>query len=486
MDLNSTIKVINRFKSKRPLSLLAFNMEGQQIRGAVAHRQNGQVLLDHPIHFDLTVDPLNQDAELVGQEIRNRLNEAGIREKHCLVTLPLQWALTLQTELPDMPAEHEPDFLKLQAEKRFPYPAEDLAITYSRYEVAGKRYATLIAIPKNLVTRVENGLKAAQLKPVSFSLGAAALADLVPDPTAGTLVLTVHDRTVDLLVLLGQQIMILRSLEGVFETQGNETRMVNPDVVAREIRITLGQLPAPLRGIIKHARLFGSTELAKPMLEELAPILNALGLHSDTAAVGLPSNAVGNYDGKGPGIQVLRLAIRHLAGVDPVLEFLPPQLSPWLKLVNRFSSRKLVSVGGSALAVLALFGAVFLWQYVRLSMLQSKWRAIEPDNRMVDATQQKIRKFRPWFDESFQGLTILKQITESFPQEGSVSVKSLEIKGLSVVTCSGVARDNTSLIKTLDQLRTQKQIADLKIVMVRGKSPLQYSFQFRWEGGAAQ
>ncbi len=143
-------------------------------------------------------------------------------------------------------------------------------------------------------------------------------------------------------------------------------------------------------------------------------------------------------------------------------------------------------MGGSALAVLALFGAVFLWQYVRLSMLQSKWRAIEPDNRMVDATQQKIRKFRPWFDESFQGLTILKQITESFPQEGSVSVKSLEIKGLSVVTCSGVARDNTSLIKTLDQLRTQKQIADLKIVMVRGKSPLQYSFQFRWEGGAAQ
>ncbi len=486
MDLNSTIQVINRFKSKRPLSLLAFNMEGQQIRGAVVHRQNGSVVLDHPIHFDLTVDPLNQDVELVGQEIRNRLNEAGIREKHCLVTLPLQWALTLQTELPDMPAEHEPDFLKLQAEKRFPYPAEDLAMTYSRYEVAGKRYATLIAIPRNLITRVESGLKAAQLKPVSFTLGAAALADLTPEPATGTLVLMAHDHSVDLLVLLGKQIMILRSLEGVIASHENASRMVNPDVVAREIRITLGQLPGPLRGIVKHARIFGGDEHTKPMLEELSPILNALGLISDTAVVGLPPSVAGNYAGKSPAVEALRLAINHLGKIDPALEFLPPQLSPWLKLVNRFSSRKLVSVGASALAVLGLFGSLFVWQYVRLGMLQSKWRSIEPDNQVVESTQQKIRKFRPWFDTNFQGLTIMKQLTEAFPQEGSVSVKSMEIKGLSVVTCSGVARDNTSLIKTLDQLRAQKHITDLKVVMVRGKSPLQYSFQFRWEGGVAQ
>ena len=104
----------------------------------------------------------------------------------------------------------------------------------------------------------------------------------------------------------------------------------------------------------------------------------------------------------------------------------------------------------------------------------------------LDDLQQQIRKFRPWFDESFRNLSILRRLTEAFPEDGVVSAKTFEIRDLSSVTCSGVARDNQAFLKMLDQLRATKEIADLKVDQVRGKAPLQFTFNFRWEAGGAQ
>ena len=43
----------------------------------------------------LSLDPLTADPELVGREIRNHLDAAGVRERHCIVAVPLKWALIL-------------------------------------------------------------------------------------------------------------------------------------------------------------------------------------------------------------------------------------------------------------------------------------------------------------------------------------------------------------------------------------------------------
>jgi hypothetical protein len=52
------------------------------------------------------------------------------------------------------------------------------------------------------------------------------------------------------------------------------------------------------------------------------------------------------------------------------------------------------------------------------------------------------------------------------------------------VTCSGVANDNLALLKMLDQLRASKDVRDLKVDNIRGKTPLQFTFNFHWgEGG---
>ena len=64
-----------------------------------------------------------------------------------------------------------------------------------------------------------------------------------------------------------------------------------------------------------------------------------------------------------------------------------------------------------------------------------------------------------------------------------VTAKTLEIRDLSTVTCSGNARDNRAYIALLDELRKAPEVSDLKTEMERGQSPVQFTLNFQWEGG---
>jgi hypothetical protein len=205
-------------------------------------------------------------------------------------------------------------------------------------------------------------------------------------------------------------------------------------------------------------------------------------LHSDNDEFGVQVPPEASFS------SALSLAVRYLARRGTGLEFLPPKVSSWQQFSTRYSSRKLVTAGATAGALALLIVGAFAVQQWQLSDLDSRWSAMAPKKIELDGLQKQIRRFRPWFDDSFRNLTILRKVTEAFPEEGDVTAKALEIRDLASVTCSGVARDNPSFLKMLDQLRATKEVADLKVDNVRGsgKAPLQFSLNFRWEPGGAQ
>jgi len=79
----------------------------------------------------------------------------------------------------------------------------------------------------------------------------------------------------------------------------------------------------------------------------------------------------------------------------------------------------------------------------------------------------------------------LNQLATVFPRRGIVSAKTVEIRDLNSVTCTGTTQDQQSLLKTLETLRKSGNAADIKVDTIRGnKPPLQFTFNFRWvEGG---
>jgi hypothetical protein len=474
---------LKSLKRQNHSSVLGLALDGSRLEGVVLRRANESLELQQSFSVTLSLDPLTADPELVGREIRNHLDAAGVRERHCVVCVPLKWALIVQVELPNIPEADVASFLQIEAERGFPCDVATLRLATSRWRASNqKQYATLIGIPENHLGLLERALQGAKLKTVSFSLGIAALQPPDKDTANGMLALVIGESHVELQITSGGGVAALRALEGALETEGGRT-LLHADVVTRETRITLGQLPAELRETVRRARVFGPSDLAQELAEELEVRLETAGLRMES----VPAYSANEFGVKipadAPVSRAFSLAARHLTGSGAPFEFLRPRITQWQQLATRYSSSRLRMAGATAGAVALLVAFAFLIQQWQLTRLGSRWNAMSAKVTELDGFQQQIRQYRPWFDESFRCLSILRQLTTVFPDDGVVSAKTLEIRDVNVVTCTGIARDNAAFLRTLSQLRAANNVTDLKVDQIRGKSPMQFTFDFHWNEG---
>src|SRR5947209_16456265 len=235
---------LNRNRGKRLSSLLGLALDGSRLDGVVLRRTNGSLQPQQSFSVSLSLDPLTADPELVGREIRNHLDAAGVRERHCVVGLPLKWALTTHVDVPDLAKDDIPGFLQIEAERGFPTDVATLHFSTSLCKApSGKQTAMLVGIPRTHLTMLESALRAAKLKPVSFSLGIVALQPPGAGGSNGVLALAIGENAVGLQVTCGGGVAALRALEGAIEVAAGR-RVLHADHVAREARMPLGPLPA--------------------------------------------------------------------------------------------------------------------------------------------------------------------------------------------------------------------------------------------------
>lgn len=481
----SDSKTFSFFKRQRPSTVLALALDGSQLDGVVLRRTNGSVQLLQSFSATLALDPLTGDPELVGREIRNHLDAAEIRERNCLVCLPLKWAMTTHIEVPELAEADVSGFLQIEAERGFHSDTETLFFATSRYSLAGKQNATLVGIPRNHVTIIENVLEAAKLKPLSFSLGISALQRPGLETSNCVMALVVGETNVGLQITCAGGIAALRTLEGAIETEGGR-RTLHPEVVTREARITLGQLPAALREKVRTVRIFGPRDFAQQLADELELRLEQLSLKVEVVRNYSPGEFGVQFPPDAAVSPAFSFAAAYLAGTDPVLEFLPPTIPAWQQFANKYGTGKARKAVAAAVAAAVILAGLFLYQEVQLVRWRTRWAAMSNEVKDLDAMQVNIDKYRPWHNTlyPFQGLAILKKITTAFPEDGAVTAKTLEIHDLNTVVCSGVARSMPSLLAVQDKLEKTEGISSVKVSQVRGRDPArQFTLNIQCSGG---
>lgn len=182
----------------------------------------------------------------------------------------------------------------------------------------------------------------------------------------------------------------------------------------------------------------------------------------------------------------LALAANWLKAASPLPELLPPKVTAWQQFLSgKQTSKNLAWAGGLAGAVVAFVIGAFLYQSWQIASLESKWNKMSAKVTELQSDQDQMKKYSLWFDRTYRGLRILRELARAFPEDGHVSAKNLEIRDLTAVTCSGVARDNQSYIALIDKLKNAQEVSELKTEQLRGQSPLQFTFDFQWEGGGA-
>jgi hypothetical protein len=259
--------------------------------------------------------------------------------------------------------------------------------------------------------------------------------------------------------------MALAAGGGLVAFRTSESAEAN--TLVRELRITVEQIPAELRSEL-HDILITDDSAFADSIKTWAQIAGLMLIQPDAKALPVAAQVAGN------------IALNRLRGIA-TLEFLPPRPSRWSVFLSRYNSRRLANsvMAAAALAVLAL--GMFGWQQIRLWTLRSRWSAMATPVTALQADQSLIHEYRPWFDTSYHDLRLLRAVTECFPDNGSVTAKSVEIRGTAVVAISGTARDNPSLLRTLDQLRKLASVRNLKVEQIHGKTPEQFTISFRWD-----
>ena len=228
-------------------SLLGLALDGDRLDGTVVRLVQGAPHAVRSFSATLALDPLTHEPELVGREILNHLEAAGIHERRCVMAVPLKWALTADVKLPVLPEADLASFMQLEAERGFPCDVATLRLATSRYtEPSGAACALIAGIPASHLGRLEAALRAARMTPLSFGLGSAALQPPERDAPQGVLAVVIGANQVDLQITCGGGVALLRVLDGVYEAEGGE-RVLHGDRVAREMRITFGQLSPGLR-----------------------------------------------------------------------------------------------------------------------------------------------------------------------------------------------------------------------------------------------
>ena len=476
---------MNLRKSARRVSVLGLSFHSGRLDGIVLRRVNGAFQAQQPFSVALSLDPLTNDPELVGREIRNHLDAAGVRERFCVVGLPLKWVLTAHVAVPELPEADVASFLQIEAERGFPCDVTTLYVATARCSgITGKQHAVLVGVPRNHVTRLEQTLAAAKLKPVSFTLAISALQPPEKDARSGIMALLIGESHVGLQITAGGGVAALRALEGALELEGSQ-RVLHPDLVSREARITIGQLPADLTETVRSIRIFGPTDLAQQLADEMELRLDIMGLKIEPITR-YAGNAFGvSLPADTPVRPAFSLAAQYLSGHGAIFEFLPPRVPAWKQLTARYSSGRLQGALSAAAVLALLVGAVFFYQQCQLWRLQAQWSGIALKAGELEDINKQISQYRPWYDETVKGLTILRGLTQAFPEDGSVTAKTVEIRDLNVVTCTGTARSYQVLLQTLQKLRAMPQVRDANLGPTRGQTPaLQFSFSFGWgEGG---
>jgi hypothetical protein len=472
-------------KRKKLTSVLSLVLDGGKLDGVVLRRTNGAVQKLQSFSVPLTLDPLTAAPELVGREIRNQLDAAGVRERDCVLGVPLKWALTAQTELPPLPEADAASLLQMEAEKGFHADAASLQTANSRSDLGdGKKFVLLAAIPSAHVAAMEQVLAAARLKPASFALGITALAPPGAAPD-GVLALAIGENSVALQVTAGG-VLALRALEGAVESEGGR-RELHTDVIAREARVTLGQLPGALRARIKRIRIYGPREFAQQLADEMELRFEPMGLKVETVAAYAPGEFGVTLPPETTLSPAFSLAARVLTGQPPAFEFLPPKPTLIEQMVTKYSSGRLRTTGAIAVGVAVLALGLFLFQQIQLWHLRSQWKHMAPQVTELQKIQNQIQQFQPWYTGDFHSLAVLRELSLAFPQDGVVTAKAITMRDDGTINCSGNADNNAALLAVQDQLSKQPGVSAVHLEQSHGgKPPIQFVFSFKFNAGGAQ
>lgn len=394
--------------------------------------------------------------EAVGQAFRAFLKSEGFSASRAVLGLPARLLMARDKQVPPASPSVAADLLRIQAERQFAPELKDLVYDYAGHpDAASPRTVLLLAAARDQVTRAREFADAADLHLVAVTPTTLALSNaLTKGAHAGAMVV---------------------SLTG--------------DAAEVASRTTAG--PRLLRHLsVAPRNLAGSNGTASAALASLGgELLRAAAANAEPTAevvlvdgIGLPADAAATIESRSG------LAVRHVRDLSPLAastattadaapavalalaglshdllpaNFLKSRLAPPKQ--RRLTRNAQLGILAGVLAAVVL-GAAGYDVYDKQSELNALKAHLAEDAPTVKENQAKIDRLnyaRGWYENRTPLLDVLKAITESFPQQGSVWATSFIFKDNGKGTLQGRATDQRSITDVSDRIKKDHRFTDV-------------------------
>lgn len=418
-----------------------------------------------------------------GQEFRQFLEENGFTAKGVIVGLPAKWLVAKELSIPPANAAALSGILNIQAERAFSLDPKELVFDYYSTDGVGKGGKMLLmAMQRNRLAQIQSFVKAAGLSLLAVTPTSHALRSIV-------------DSKSDMSIYIRNgyieswscktDLPLIRHGSRLSEHRGDKANALM-EQIGRLLSLTPGD---GHNTDSSHVTLFAGSAKDNATVKKVVGS-SSDGVEIDDGDARLLSVGFGAQSRSKIGESCAAAALALAASRDDGLfvDFLHSRMVPGRRMPK---TRTLVWAAiASCVVVLALVSVIWGWRrdVNDIATFTEQLAVMSDDIEAAREVVDRMSYASAWTSQRPEFLECLSQLTEAFPEEGTIWATNLALHENRKGLVTGKALREESVLLVLDAIKLNSLFRDVQMVYMRdagrGTDEVSFAIQFNFSGGS--
>ena len=393
-----------------------------------------------------------ETAKELGQQLRQFLRTNHFSSKHAVVGIPTKWIVTKEIQAPPASVEAMGGILSIQAERAFSLNASELVFDFvGRTSTSESSKVTLLAARRQMIDDIKELTTAAGLQVEAVTVSALAFSRLLAGQDADVRY-GLYARS-NYCEFWSQANGQLRTIKHVPLASMNGTASGRAEQLADAIQRSILLAGEHSHKPPHEVTLYDADGTGEGLVDRLNAQLKPTVLITDGRS-GLVSDRMTASEGS-EGHQSLAAAALAIAGAatdKPTVNFLNPRIG---RKKTASHKRAITWIAAAAVIAIAAAGlATYDWMTKEsdIKAYQAELDDMSAELEAVQAIRNRLSYARPWTSQDPVFLECIREITETFPQRGTIWATSLALNDTGEVSIVGKASSESSFHATVGDL----------------------------------
>jgi type IV pilus assembly PilM-like protein len=476
-------------KTKKVLGLA---VEDTQILLAELHQSAGRYRVVHTETFPLPSEAGFTKPDLWAADLHQFLRTHQFSAKEAVIGLPAKWLLVKETEIPTVANDALGSVVQLMAEREFSLEMDDLVLDYtSSKNTTENRRLLVMATLRRRMEQILTAVRTAGLKVLSVTSSSLALFPSSNPSFAATRYMVYLRSTYAEIV--EQNGVGFRSVKHVSFTQpDNREADSAPLGLFQQLNNYFALTPRPSGSADKEILIIWDG--AEPQALYLETLEQHLKRPFDIRS-GFDELNQQNWEWPNPleagrYVAPVFLAAAGLQTEPVTIDFLNSKVA----IHTKSSHKKPLLYSAAAVAVLLILGLSMAWSWHQdsraIAEMTTQLEEHKAEIEVAEELAQKISSVRSWYAGRPKVLDCMLELTQAFPEQGTIWVSSLALREDMRGIITGKSQNEAAFLDVLDKLNGNNVFSQPKMLYLRNTGrnsrDLAFAIDFLYTNGNVQ